>query len=53
MELKLIQGSKRLYELMDGDRFICSACKLGDGRFMTATKVFKDEEELLKFYKYL
>lgn len=53
MELKLIQGSKRLYELMDGDRFIYSACKLGDGRFMTAIKEFKSEKEMFDFYKYL
>jgi len=51
MELRLIQPTKTLYELMDGDRFVCSASKLGDGKFMTSVKVFNNEEELLKFYK--
>lgn len=51
MELKLIQGTKTFYELMDGDRFICSVSKLNENRFMTAKREFKSEKEIFNFYK--
>jgi hypothetical protein len=51
MQLKLIQDAKTLYELMDGDRFICSVSKVNDNAFITRDRKFKSEKEIFYFYK--